>query len=118
MGESVIINGVRYIPDPKHADGVRFYFMHDNHTFTRLRGATLDEVLAHADAVEAAEGGSYGMLCPAILIHGEKDVRRVGTPAHARGREDPKDNWNAGKAKWREALEADIDVMRLLPSNV
>lgn len=116
--QDVIINGVRYVPDPLHADTVKFYFMHDNHTFTRLHGTTLDEVLAHADAVEAGEWGSYGMLCPAILLHGDKEIRRVGLTAHARGSKDPKDHWNGGKVKWREAMEADIDVMRLMPSNV
>ena len=118
MSKDVIIDGVRYAPDPLHVDTVKFYFMHDNHTFTRLKGATLDEVLAHADAVEAGEWGSYGMLCPAMLLHGKKEVRRVGPPAHARGSKDPKDHWNAGKAKWREVVETDIDVMRLLPSEL
>lgn len=116
--QDVIINGVRYVPDPLHADTVKFYFMHDNHTFTKLDGTTLDDLLAHADAVEAGEWGSYGMLCPAIVLHGEKEIRRVGPAAHARGSKDPKDHWNAGKAKWREAMEADVDVMRLMPSNV
>ncbi len=118
MEQDVIINGVRYVPEQKHADGVRFYFMHDNHTFTRLKGDTLDEVLAHADAVEAGEHGSYGMLCPAKILHGKKDVRSVGPTVHARGSRDPKDHWNAGKVEWRKALEADADVMRLMPSNV
>lgn len=117
MEESVIINGVRYVPDSKHVDGVRFYFMHDNHTFTRLKGDTLDELLAHADDVEAGEHGAYGMLCPAILLHGEKDVRRVGPPVHARGKEDSRRQWEAGKVKWRKAMAADDDVMRLMPSN-
>lgn len=117
MKESVIINGVRYVPDPQHADTVRFYFMHDWHGFTRLNGATLEEVLAHADEIEASADGSYGMLCPAILMHGEKELRRVGPTAHARGSKDPKDHWNAGKARWLEAMKADADVMRLVTSN-
>lgn len=115
--ESVIINGVRYVSDEQHPDTVKFYFMHDNHTFTRLYGTSLDEVLAHADEVEASEDGSYGMLCPPILLRGTKEVRRSGAPAHARGSKDPKDHWNAGKAAWRAICEADADVMRLLPSN-
>lgn len=117
MAEEVIINGRRYVPDPSEADGVRFYFMHDCHGFSRLRGATLDEVVAHADQIESHAEGSYGMLCPAILMCGEKEVRRVGPAAHARGTKDPKDHWNAGKGKWIEAMKADADVMRLLPSH-
>lgn len=111
----VVIDGVRYIPDPKHADGVRFYYMHENHTFTRLHGATLDELLANADAIEAES--SYGMLCPAILMHGDKEVRRVGPAVHAGSSKDPKDRWNAGKGEWRKAMEEDAGVMRVLPSN-
>jgi len=114
MVESVVIDGVRYIPDPNYVDGVQFYFMHDNHTFTRLHGKTLDEVLENADTVEAGKRGSYGMLCPAMLMHGKKDVRRVGPPAHAKGSNDPKDNWNAGKAAWLAAVKADADVVRLM----
>lgn len=115
--DEVIINGRRYVPSPSEADTVKFYFMHDWHGFSRLRGATLDEVVAHADQIEASAVGSYGMLCPAILMSGEKEVRRVGPSAHARGTKDPKDHWSEEKAKWIEAMKADADVMRLLPSN-
>lgn len=107
----VLINGVRYVPAEQPPDEVKFYYMHDNHTFTPLKGATLDEVLAHADAVEAKS--SYGMLCPAMLLGAGKDIR-VGPCAHARGSKDPKDRWNEGKAEWRKAMEANPDVMRLL----
>lgn len=112
--DTVIINGVRYVPADLPPGEVRFYFMHDNHTFTRLKGETLDDVLAHADAVEAGPRGSYGMLCPAILLRGGKECRRVGPAAHARGSKDPKDEWDAAKAAWRQAMEADPDVCRIM----
>lgn len=102
--DEVIINGRRYVPSPSEADTVKFYFMHDWHGFSRLRGATLDEVVAHADQIEASAVGSYGMLCPAILMSGEKEVRRVGPSAHARGTKDPKDHWNEEKANLRFAM--------------
>lgn len=113
----VVIDGVRYVRDPSHATEVRFFFMHDNHTFTSLRGTTIDEVLAYADRLESGEHGSYGMLCPVVVLNDAKEIRRVGPPAFSRGRADPKDYWNAGKAKWRAAVEADPDVMRVLSSN-
>ena len=114
----VLINGVRYVQAEQVADSVHFWFMHDNHTFTRLYGVTLDKVLAHADTVEASEQGSYGMLCPANLLCGNKDIRCVGPFTFARGSKDPKDQWNIMKMKWRKAMEADADVMRLIKTNV
>jgi hypothetical protein len=110
----VVINGVRYAPVDPIADSIRFYYMHDNHTFTRLKGKTLEKILRHADEIEAGEGGSYGALCPAILMCGDKEVRRVGKMAHAKGSKDPKDEWEKGKAKWLKEVEADADVRRLL----
>ena len=112
MMESVIINGVRYIPDPNVPDSLYFYYMHDDHTFTKLHGTTLDEILAHADEVESTS--SYGMLCQVILMRGDKEVRRVGGAAHSGSSKDPKDKWDAGKAAWKKALEDDADVMRIL----
>ena len=110
----VMIDGVRYVRDPSYADGIKFYFMHDNHSFTKLKGDTLREILAHADEIESGEWGSHGALCPAILMHGDKEVRRVGTMVHARGSKDPKDHWEQGKAKWLKELFDDADVQRLM----
>jgi hypothetical protein len=110
----VLINGVRYVPAENLPDEVRVYYMHDNHTFTRLLGATLDDILAHADDVESTPGGSCGMLCPAVLLGNGKKIRRVGPYAHAGGFKDPKDEWREGKAKWLKAMEADPDIMRLM----
>ena len=110
----VIINGVRYVPADDIPDSVKFYYMHDNHVFTPLKGGTLKKILKHADEVEAGEGGSYGALCPVILMCGKKEVRRVGKMAHARGSKDPKDEWEKGKAEWLKEVEADADVRRLM----
>jgi len=115
MSEEVVIDGMRYVPDPMHADSVKFYYMHESQMFTRLYGVTVNELLAHADEIEAES--SYGMLCPATLLYGDKELRRVGPPAHSGSRTDTKDKWNAQKTKWREAIEADVCIMRLLPSN-
>lgn len=94
------------------AASIIFLYLHDNHTSTRLYGATLDEVLAHADAVESKNPD--GMLCPVYLMRGDKEVRRVGRGAHSSC---GKRRWIAGKAAWRNAVEDDPDVMRLLPFN-
>lgn len=115
--EDVIINGVRYVPDPNFADKASFYFMHYGHYFTRLKGKTLDEILAHADEIESGEDGSYGLLYSVIVSKNGKELRRVGTPAHSAGSKDSKDKWNAGKAKWRKEVEADAEIMRLISDN-
>jgi uncharacterized small protein (DUF1192 family) len=95
--------------DPK-PDEVRFWYMHDNHTFTRLTGTTVDALLAEADAIEAES--PYGMLCAPTLTRNGKDFRRGKVHAHSHGAD--KEFWTAQKAAWRKAVEADADVMRLL----
>ena len=90
---------------------VKFWYMHDTHTFTRIKGSNLDEILENADKIE--KDNSYGMLCPAILMCGDKEVRRVGSPAHSRGSKDSKEHWNAGKKEWRQAIESDKLIMSL-----
>lgn len=111
----VMIDGVRYIPDPMHADEVKFYYMHDNHTFSRLHGTTIDEVLAAADAM--ATESRCGMLCPPMLLARGKEARRLKEVAHAPccGSDDSK--WLSGKDAWRKECEGDSDVMRLVSSN-
>jgi len=111
---AVMIDGVRYVPDPMRANEVKFYYMHDNHTFSRLQGATIDEVLTAADAV--ALESPCGMLCPPMLLAGGKEVRRLKEVAHAPCC-DSNSNWIAGKEAWRAECEADSCVMRLVSSN-
>jgi hypothetical protein len=110
----VMIDGVRYVPAKPAPNQIMFYFMHDNHAFTKLEGKTLKQVLKHADEVESDEWGSYGALCPAILMHDDKEIRRVGTMAHAGSSKAPKDKWEEGKAKWLKELQADPDVKRIM----
>lgn len=111
----VIIDGVRYVPAEVQPDEVNFYYMHDIHIFSRLYGATIDEVLAAADAM-AAES-RCGMLCPPVLLSEGKELRRLREVAHAPccGSDDSK--WQDGKARWRIECETDADVVRLVSSN-
>ena len=112
---SDICDDKRYVPAEKEPDEVRFYYMHDNHTFTALLGATLDEVLAAADKVEASS--SYGMLCAPLLLSKNNEVRRLRCNAHSGSSKDSKDKWGEGKAAWLAECESDSDVMRLVSSN-
>jgi len=109
--KEVMIDGVRYVPDPTYADEVRFYYMHDNHAFSKLTGDTLEEVLDSAYAM--AKESRCGMLCAPMLLAGGKEVRRLNGVAHAPcGSDDSK--WLAGIAEWRKECEADSDVVRLM----
>lgn len=112
---AVMIDGVRYVPDPMYPDEVKFYYMHDNHTFSILTGDTIDEVLASADAM--AKESRCGMLCSPSLLVGGKEVRRLKSVAHAPCCESGDARWLAGVAEWRAECEADSDVMRLVSSN-
>jgi len=110
MENEVIINGKKYIPAEAEADNLGVYYMHDNHTFSKLRGTTIDAILAEADIY--ARDSRCGMLCPVIVSSGKKELRRVGSAAHAPCCSN--DKWEEGKAKWREEVEKDEDIMRLL----
>lgn len=110
MIDSVLIDGVRYVPDPTHVNRVSFWWMHDNHTFTRLKGNTLSEVVQNAKRVRAET--PYGSLCPAILCHDKKEVRRVGkmifdNPTHF-------SKWQKDLTDWCTTMESDADIMRVL----
>lgn len=108
----ILINGVRYIPAEAQPDEVRFYYMHDNHTFSRLPGTTLDEILENADA--RAEESCCGMLCAPTLFAGGKEVRRLKSVAHAPCCGRGAANWIAGKEAWKKECAADTSVLRLL----
>ena len=116
-GDGSCIDAARAEPQEQaiiqaHPDKARFYYMHDNHMFTRLEGSTLDDIIAHANAVEAES--SYGMLCPVIVMRDKNEIRRVGTGAHSSSSKDPKDRWHAQVAVWRKEVEADPDIIRIL----
>jgi len=96
-------------------DRISFYYMHDNHTFSKLKGRTLQQIADHCYAVR--EKSHYGMLCPPILLQGDREIRRVGDPVHCPGpNKDP--IWFDGINKWIKALEKDADVMRLVLTNI
>ncbi len=111
MGTSIIIDGIPYVPDPKYPTEAVFYYMHDNHTFTKLKGSLADMV---SEAVELAEKSPSGMLCDAILLNKSgKEVRRVGEAVHARGT-----CLDAAALKaWAESLSADPDIVRLIDTD-
>ena len=108
--KEVIIDGIKYIPTEEPADRISIYYMHDNYTFSKLRGSTIESIFSEADVL--ARDSRCGMLCPVIVLSGKKELRRVGSTAHAPC--SSTDKWEEGKIKWREEVEKDADIMRLL----
>jgi hypothetical protein len=109
--KEVFIDGIRYVPDPEYATEIRVYYMHDNHTFTRLTGKTLNKILQAADKL--AVESPCGMLCSPVVMANGKEIRRLKVTAHA-----PccgnSEKWVEGKAAWLKECRADQAVMRLL----
>lgn len=103
--------------NPK-ADCVSIWIMHDNHTFTKVEaGQTVEEVVLEVERISqnAAAQGDWPSLCPAIVLAGTKELRRVGKMAfYTEGRSEERERWRAGLTTWREALEADEEIIALL----
>ena len=116
MANSIVIDGVRYIRAEAQPDAITVYYMRDNHTFCRLHGATLDEVLDAADAL--AQESPCGMLCPPTLFSDDREIRRLKEVAQAPCCGKGESQWIEGKAAWRKECEADSDVMRLIAAGM
>lgn len=84
--------------------------MFDDHTFRKLTG-TLDEIL---DGVRKAQSEDHwGMLCPVIVLCGNKELRRVGPFVHGGGSKG-KDVFEDGLMEWKQEILQDADVRRLI----
>lgn len=96
----------KYKPQPV---AVRFWGMRDNHTFVRYTPTSIDNLFEQWLASETDEWG-LPALCPVRLLDRDgRDVREVGCMVHHA-------NDAEGIKRYREALEADADVMALLAS--
>lgn len=114
MDDRITINGISYIKEHPAPDCVKFYFMHDSFYFSRLKGSSLEEIAATASALSGTPAGAWGSLCPAILMCGNKEVRRVGPMVHAECVDGSRRKWDDGIQQWIKALSADQDIVRLL----
>lgn len=84
---------------------LKFYYMHDNHTFSPLTGGCLDEIIEHGNMIRAKS--PWGMLCPVIIMDGDKEVRRVGVPAHCHGFDKEDSEWLQQIDIWRNSIQDD-----------
>lgn len=104
---------------PPEATRATFYYMLDCHMFCRLIGSP-DEMVERAVAIieNGTSGnkypGTYGMLCPAIILAGDVELRKVGPHVHAKTGS-PKDiaTFRRDASTWVSAINAD-DVLTAL----
>lgn len=95
--------------DKPEADSVSAWLMHDNHTFTRLTGKTVADLVANALMVH--EQSRDGMLCPVTVMNGKRELRRVGKSVHFYSKNG---DWQKDLAAWLFAVSDDPDITRLL----
>jgi hypothetical protein len=103
----VIIDGVRYVPDPDRVTRMSLYYMYDNGTFESLSG-TLDKIVEVAKKCHAKD--PWGMLCQITLFNGEREIRRVGENLHGKGNAT---GFATCLDAWVENVLKDADVRRL-----
>jgi len=89
------------------ANRVSIHGMYDAHLFQKVTGNSVDEIILNWVLEE--DDVQYGptSLCPAIVLCGKRELRRVGPMVHRR-------TDAAVLKQYREALLADPDIPRLL----
>lgn len=104
---------------------VSIHGMYDIHLFHRIKGRTVDEVIANwllhnAQKQPAIVGGEQyedlgpSNLCPAIVLSGKTELRRVGPMVFPRNDRMPKPE---DVEAYRSALLSDPDIPRLLAND-
>lgn len=108
--QMVIIDGIRYLPDTSVGNKVSVWGMYDCHAFERYQGRSVDEIFNAW--LDHKPDPTYGetALCPIIVMHNDKELRRVGPMVH--GRQGPE---NAiAMRKWLAAAKADPEIESIL----
>jgi hypothetical protein len=107
----LVIDGVRYVQADRAATHVRTHFMYDCHLFHHSDARSIDELVKLWQAECEKPDKRYGppMLCPVIVMEGEKEVRRVG---HMVFPKTPYSECDLGS--WLDPVRRDPDIERLL----
>ncbi len=107
----VTLDGVRYRRLDLVGTAVSCWWMYDCQAFHKLSGDTVADVVREwREICEREATDKYGgpdMLCPVIVMDGDRELRRVGKSVH--GLKD-----KANLALWIAACESDADIPRLL----
>lgn len=107
-----------------------FYYMFDNHTFNRLYGVTLDEIINNCNELRKISpfGTLSAFISHDIMRYNREQLKssqflfsctrqHIGEFVHCKGL-DKKEYWDEQINKWKKSLETNADVIRLLPSNI
>jgi len=74
----IIYNGVKYVPDPTIPNRMNIYLMRDNHTFIRVKGTTVTEIIENILATKLKNpDAKQGTL---FLLHNDKEIKRYNIP--------------------------------------
>lgn len=87
----------RWTNFPKTNVTASFWFMRDNHTFIKLTGTTITEI--KNKAILTSRENPYGMVCPVIILEGDKEIKRVGSCCHVDG------NGNVDLSGWEKDVK-------------
>lgn len=110
---NVIIDGIEFVRKDRRANRVSCHLMYDCHLFRRLKGTTIDELLADWGREVKRPKPDLGapMLCPIIVMEDDKELRRVGQMVF------PDTQWSKSKLdEWLGPVRADPDIARILAS--
>lgn len=121
----ILVDGMRYVPDTQQATRVTIWGMYDMHLFHRIKGRTVDEVIAnwlrHNSEKQPAivgdrevEDMGQSALCPATVLFGDKELRSVGRMVFPNYDKRGQPRIPAELETYRAALKADADIVRLL----
>lgn len=110
MPNELTIEGVKYVRANRLANRVSCWGMYDCLAFHKFEGENIDEVfnawLEHCEHPHPKYGAT--LLCPVILLDGDKELRRVGGMIEWKRR----DRYHL----WLDPVRADPDIARLLAS--
>lgn len=105
--KEVIIDGIKYVPKHPIVEYASFWYMHDNHTFSRLEGNSLEELAE--SGYNHGVNSPCGMICsPRIITQFSGEERQnekiVGIPVHH--------PWDKGDQEWRDEVNKWIDALK------
>ena len=115
LPDQITVDGVKYKRMDRIANRIRVYVMYDCHLFRQLKGRTVDELIEDWRKECAKPDPRYGApyLCPAIVLDGKEELRRVGQMVFREGPSTWPKSDDAVR-DWKRAVENDPDIPRLL----
>ena len=116
LPDEVVIDGLRFRRVDRVATRVSAHVMYDCHLFRALKGASVEALVKdwQQECAKPNEGYGRPMLCPVIVLDGEKELRRVGEMVFPATMYRDKTEVAAKLKKWVKAVSDDLDIERLL----